>query len=336
MPSAAHRPKLSDILAAEIAGEFFRNISVDMDFTHTPRHRCPTSDGGSADRHHIDQLIQLSKQLQRDLGRQDDRSADVHDVGIHRTRTNRGENRPSGTTHRAFRVPPLFLNDEHIEHRYAVDLVAEAFAVANGGGVGGVDRPSAHAPRPTGTTTRRLCAVEPDTAQRGTKSARSAKSDLSTRTHLPRVYPPKHSCVSLNAKCQRPALILRQTKSARSVRTTSLDFSAVHPGMQVEAVEGTLFPRRVERERPVDRVEPRKDASGQAVVVAEDNVQLAPEPVELQASIEANGNKGELGNGQALLSTRLARENPVSVLDRPTQTSPVRTLEATDGEDISM
>lgn len=341
---SAHRPKLSEILADEIAGNFFRNISVDDAFANTFGH-----DGALAAHrtHHddIDHLIQLSKQLQRNLGRHDnhiDSDGWHHTIRQRAATTTRGATQPGGT-HRAFRVPPLFLHDEHVLHSYAVDLVAESFAAANGG-----HREAA--PRPA--EPKRSVATVPDSAHlhcaRSTKSARSVKSGLSTRTHSPRVYPKKHSCINLSpaglsqkkrkppALIQRRSLDPRQTKSARQYRSPFCDFGTMHPSLRIETDTGTLFPRRVEREvRPANDVEPQMQPLPQSEQGGQDFVtrnidQQPPEEIQLKTSSEDSRPNGLQITLPPESTRNSVKDEPIAALDRVTQTSPLVSSDSDD------
>lgn len=327
--AAPPQPKFSEILAAELAGNFFRDLVRSFDDEPSSTNEASAAADWSRD---IADLIHLSRQMQRDIAQQQQQGYASAGAQL----TLKGATQPSGTTHRAFLVPPLFVDDEDILESYARDLVAEHFELATVGHQSLITRPPSRPPSPP----LEPAEIDPDSMHLDLNAAPirrrtpSVKSQLSTRTHSQRVYPKRHSCLPASKPLPEwKNAGLRQTKSARSYRTHCYDFGRVHPDLRVVATEDSVFPQRVERGAeainavedecaPVDDAPVPEEPVSVARIVEkfEKRTKIAAavdtltwhDVLEINLSKVSSATKG----GQTVAGT-------AAVIDQPTQTSPL-------------
>lgn len=402
--TSTHEPssplKLTDILAAEIAGDYFRDIDLFGDVAHNDGvHQVYASanivhnnDEMSRD---LDDLIQLSKQMQHDLRHDTAAAGGSFTAAQHTKRGSAAAGlrmQPTGMAHRAFLVPPLFVNDEHVLESYTRDLVGECFDRSNGVYVSTVEVQ----PQPKGiasalaakqvsvalSVARAQVTEIPDDmhleipplksveqeANDGDRiegisgGCKSAKSLLSTRTHSPRAYPKKHSCIHFTVPPKRvprrkvaaaPLGGMRpRSQSARILRNCEYyDFRKCHPDWAVVQTTDSVFPKRVERIAAEAHCSPTKEPE----IHVDDNVDVERSDVQkdniaekLEAGIVNNSGIAksispsqtwhDLLEINVTKSTRIERKRnsgsgliPIDVekevLEKPTQTSPLSVVQ---------
>lgn len=178
------------------------------------------------------QLIELSKQMQREFSRASNTGVVVSDEqhleleGV----------RPSGSVavdsnnHQTIFVPPLFLGGDQVMDEYYKDLVSEHFSRANRL----VDDKKAN--KPIECQSKEIHKENPEIQSQSNLTSRSNKSR--------RIYPKVHSCLELSVAKPKKRETSKRSQSARAAYSARYyDFGQTHPNLELSKGD-TLFPCR--------------------------------------------------------------------------------------------
>lgn len=237
-PTLKHNEKLSEIIAREIESFLKDSIVVEAQLNNNDVQSVNNEND-------IQQLIQLSKQMQHEFKRTLEKgdvdfapSKEAHQ--LRKEVINGGQ--PSESALDRFCIPPLILDDEiHNMDDYCYDLVEKQFTRANENiekdiqkkntaSVLNVKELSSRHDSPLGKT--------------GCESTRSQPSLISKKTKSKRMYPKVHSCVDLRSSKARsqPSGLSQSARAAYSSRY--YDFDDTHPNLKLTNNTDTLFPCR--------------------------------------------------------------------------------------------